>query len=247
MKTNDKPSKQTRKFRSIKGLKHFGGKVAILIVLVSGVLALQGFDKKEALVKPETTVAHSPEDALNKALRQILTDHMQYTYSTVDAFFHSPEAVKPTLARLLQNQKDIGAAMVPYYGQKAGDEIAELFTVHIQLAVPVLAAAKSGDKEALDKALKDWYANAKEIADYLSAANPENWPKSATEPMMKNHITQTTTYAVDLLKGDYENAIKHYDEAFQHMMMMADVLAAGIVKQFPEKFKETKMKMKMKH
>jgi hypothetical protein len=48
-------------------------------------------------------------------------------------------------------------------------------TEHIQLAVPVLQAAKSNDQAALDKGLLDWNNNAKEIAQFLSAANPENY------------------------------------------------------------------------
>ena len=54
--------------------------------------------------------------------------------------------------------------------------------------------------------------------------------------MMEMHIEQTTTYAVDLLNKDYNNAIIHYDQANQHMLDMADDLAKGIALQFPEKF-----------
>jgi hypothetical protein len=89
---------------------------------------------------------------------------------------------------------------------------------------------------ALDKALADWYANAKEIADFVSGANPANWPMSATEPMLKAHIDQTTAYATDLLKGDYAKAVTDFDTANSHMMMLADTLAKGIVAQFPDKF-----------
>lgn len=193
---------------------------------------------------PATSAAHSAtaaasnaqEIALYTAMRNLWTDHMQWTYATVDAFFHNQEALQPTLDRLLQNQKDAGAALVPYYGQEAGDKLADLLTTHIKQAVPVLTAAQAGDKAALDAALNDWYANAKEIADFLSAANPKNWPTSATEPMMKAHIDQTTVYATDLLKGDYPKAIKDYQEAFDHMMMLSDTLATGIIAQFPDKF-----------
>ncbi|MGB3731850.1 hypothetical protein [Microbacterium sp.] len=174
--------------------------------------------------------------ALNAALDKLWADHMQYTYRTIDAFFHSDQALQPNLDRLLQNQKDLGAAIVPYYGQEAGDKLAALLTTHIQEAVPVLTAAKAGDDAGLKKSLDDWYANAKDIADFLSAANPENWPASATEPMMKMHIDQTTVYAVDLLKGDHAKAIADYDEAFSHMIDMARTLASGIVAQFPDKF-----------
>lgn len=54
--------------------------------------------------------------------------------------------------------------------------------------------------------------------------------------MMKKHIATTTTYSVDLLTGDYEKAVADFDIAYKHMMGMADVLAVGIAKQFPEKF-----------
>ncbi|QLQ06596.1 MAG: hypothetical protein HZY76_11485 [Anaerolineae bacterium] len=182
-------------------------------------------------------VLSSPAAQLQSAMQELWAHHMQWTYATVDAFFNNQTALEPTLNRLLQNQKDIGAAIAPYYGQDAANKLTELLTAHINGAVPVLTAAKAGDQAALDKAVADWYANAQEIADFLSAANPENWPQSATGPMMKGHIDTTVAYSVDLLKGDYAKAIQDYDEAYGHMMMLADILAKGIAAQFPDKVK----------
>jgi hypothetical protein len=174
--------------------------------------------------------------ALHSAMRSLWSDHMQWTYATVDAFFHNQAALQPTLDRLLQNQRDIGAAIVPYYGQEAGDKLTGLLTTHINQAVPVLKAAQANDKAALDKALADWHANAKDIADFVSSANPENWPTSATEPMLKGHINQTTAYATDLLQGNHTKAVTDFATANDHMTMLADTLAKGIIAQFPDKF-----------
>ncbi len=174
--------------------------------------------------------------ALYTAMQGLWAQHMEWTYATVDAFFHDQKALTPTLNRLLANQRDIGAAIAPYYGKDAGDHLTQLLTAHINDAVPVLQAAQAGDKAKLDRALASWYANAKDIADFLSAANPDNWPQSATEPMLKAHIAQTTVYSVDLLKGDYAKSIKDYDKAEQHMLMLADVLAKGVIAQFPQQF-----------
>lgn len=77
------------------------------------------------------------------AMRKLWADHMHYTFNTVDAFFHNQDALQPALARLLQNQKDIGAAIVPYYGQAAGDTLASLLTTHILDAVPVTSSGTS--------------------------------------------------------------------------------------------------------
>lgn len=213
------------------------GKVLLLTAILASSFAMQSF-------ACELCGKDSKAQQLHTAMQKLWADHMIWTYASVDAFFHNPTALQPSLDRLLQNQKEIGAAIVPIYGQTAGDKLTALLTTHINQAVPVLTAAKSIDKAALDRALADWYANAKEIADFLTAANPKNWPATATEPMMKTHIDQTTAYAVDLLKNDYTNAVKHFDEARQHMVEMGTILASGIIKQFPDKFKEEKSKKK---
>lgn len=176
------------------------------------------------------------EIKLYTSMRQLWSQHMEWTYSTVDAFFHNPKALQPTLNRLLQNQRDIGAAIVPFYGKTAGHRLTRLLLTHIEDAVPVLKAAKSGNSAGLNKAVKAWYANADQIAEFLSAANPKSWPLSATRPMMREHITQTITYSVDLLKGHYARAIVDYGRAENHMAMMADTLSRGIVAQFPGRF-----------
>jgi hypothetical protein len=173
---------------------------------------------------------------LNNAMHLLWTDHMNWTYATVKAYFHDQESLQPTLERLLQNQQDIGAAIVPYYGQAAGDALASLLTTHIEQAVPVLQAAQAGDQAALDIALSNWHANAKEIANFLSAANPENWPTLELEGMMMHHINTTVTYSVDLLEGDFQGSIENYQHAYDHMMEMAEKLSQGIALQFPDRF-----------
>jgi hypothetical protein len=183
-----------------------------------------------------TTAGKSKAAALAAAMRTLWDQHMEWTYKTVDDFFHNQAALTPTLDRLLQNQRDIGAAFATYYGQAAGNELTSLLLTHIEDAVPVLQAAQAGDATALASAEAAWYANAKQIADLLSSLNPTNWPTSVTEPMMATHITQTITYSVDLLQGDYAQSIVDYDTAESHMDMMADTLTQGIIAQFPQSF-----------
>lgn len=174
--------------------------------------------------------------ALNQDMRTLWSDHMAWTLATVEAFFHNNGALTDNLNRLLQNQADIGAAIVPYYGQAAGDQLTALLTDHINLAVPVLTAAQDNDQTALNTAVTNWKANAKEIADFLTAANPDNWPASVTEPTMEHHIDQTIDYSVKILQNDHAGANEAYDHALEHMLELADILSEGIAKQFPDKF-----------
>lgn len=180
--------------------------------------------------------ATAKQIALYDGLTAVLDQHMEWTYATVVAFAQGAPTLTPDLDRLLQNQADIGNAVKPYYGDRAGNQLTALLRTHILDAVPVLQAAKDGDTTALDKAVTAWYANAKQIADFLAAANPKSWPRAEMEPMWKTHITQTITYAVDALKGNWVKSITDYDTAEGHMDQMAGMLSAGIIKQFPRKF-----------
>jgi hypothetical protein len=100
--------------------------------------------------------------------------------------FPQPKGLDAQLNRLLQNQKDIGNAIIPFYGEAAGKQLSQLLTVHIQEAVPVLTAAKNNDQPGLKKALDDWYINAQEIADFLAKANA-NWKQEDLRQMMKTY------------------------------------------------------------
>jgi hypothetical protein len=107
-----------------------------------------------------------------------------------------------TAARLLQNQVDIGDAIKPFYGDAAGEQLTALLHDHITIAVEILQAAKAGDTDAFNDANARWYANANDIADFLSAANPKFWPRDMMRADMKTHLDQTLAEAAHELAGD---------------------------------------------
>lgn len=206
-------------------------KIGILSTLLVMIFSLQSC-KKDTVTDPLSTENYK---SLNTGMRKLWAEHMQWTYATVDAYYHNSTGVSAQLNRLLKNQDDIGNAIIPYYGTAAGNQLTALLKDHINKAVPVLSAAQSGNTTALNTALNDRYANAQDIADFLSNANP-NWDRTDMRHMMKMHIDQTVAYSVDLLNNNYTSAIVKYQDAFDHMMEMADDLAKGIAKQFPDKF-----------
>jgi geranylgeranyl pyrophosphate synthase len=197
----------------------------------------QDDDTKET-ISSETTASHNHEAQadLQAAMRTLWVQHMEWTWSTVTAFAADAPSLQANLDRLLRNQQEIGNAIESYYGEAAAKQLTDLLTVHINQAVPVLNAAKTGDKPGLDKALADWYANAQDVADFLSKANPENWPQATVRDAMKGHIDMTVAYASDVIGGKYVEAVKDYDEAEAHMIHLADTLTQGVIAQFPDKF-----------
>ena len=173
---------------------------------------------------------------LHDQMRKLWEDHIIWTREAIVSFAADGADLQPALDRLLRNQKDIGDAVKPFYGKQAGDQLTELLEEHINGAVDLLVAAKSGVQEDFDAAKAAWYRNGREVADFLHGANPRNWPKGEMRAMMKTHLDQTLSEAAHRLAGQYKADIRDYDAIHHHILEMADTLSDGIVDQFPGRF-----------
>ena len=170
------------------------------------------------------------------AMRQLWSDHVTWTrLFIVDAAADVPEKAATT-QRLLQNQADIGSAIVPFYGKAAGDKLTSLLRDHILIAADLVGAAKAGNTARVDSINHKWQANADDIAMFLNSANPNNWPEATLKTAMRPHLDQPVTEATHQLKGDYAASARDFDAIEKHILMMADILSDGIIAQFPQKF-----------
>lgn len=178
----------------------------------------------------------NPEVDLRQAMRKLWEDHITYTRNYIISAIADLEDVEAVAQRLLENQDDIGDAITPYYGGEAGKKLAVLLRDHILIATEVVKAVKAGNSDELIKASKKWYLNADDIADFLSSANP-NWSKGDLTSMLYTHLDLTTGEALSRLKKNWAADIDYYDKGHIHMLMFADELSKGIVKQFSAKFR----------
>ena len=174
--------------------------------------------------------------AFHDQMRKLWEDHVTWTRLAIVTFADGSPGFNATAARLLQNQTDIGDAIAPFYGTAAGQRLSALLHDHITIAVELLQDAKAGDTTAFNDAKTRWYANANQIADFLSAANPRFWPDATMRAAMKEHLDQTFTEAVDELNGNYAASVSDYEVVHLHILAMADLLSSGIMRQFPGRF-----------
>jgi len=174
--------------------------------------------------------------AFHDGMRKLWEDHVTWTrLYIVSAAAGLPDA-QATAERLLRNQVDLGDAIKPFYGDAAGEGLTALLRPHILIAAELVTAAKADDGAGVQAASTRWYANADEIADFLSAANPGNWPRETLRAEMRHHLDLTLEQAQARLRGDWTADIAAYDTVHQHILGMADVLSKGIVSQFPARF-----------
>lgn len=177
------------------------------------------------------------EFALRTQMRKLWEDHITWTRMVIVDFAAGLPDLTAAEQRLLRNQVDIGNAIKPYYGTAAGNALTKLLRTHILEAVPVLTHAKAGDKPKLTQALDAWYANASQIAGFLTKANPTSWPLAMTTKMMKDHLALTTEEAVSRLEGKWGADIAAYDKVHTEILGMSDMLSSGLVAQFPSRFR----------
>lgn len=174
---------------------------------------------------------------LQWAERRLWMDHVSWTRSFLISDLASLEDKDDVLERLLRNQDDIGNSIKPYYGEEAGNQLASLLREHITIAGQVTDAAKSGSQEDFEKYNKLWYENADKIADFLSSANP-NYSNKTLKDLLHKHLQLLTDAVVARVNKDWKADIKAYDQGVDHIIKLADTISDGIIKQFPEKFKQ---------
>ena len=169
------------------------------------------------------------------ALRKLWSDHVIWTRDYIVAAVADAPDAEAAAGRLLKNQDDIGAAIVPYYGQAAGDKLTALLRDHIMIAVDLVAAAKTGDNAAFARHDQRWTDNVAEIASFLAGANP-NWPEKDVLDLLSLHLKLTKDEVVARLTKDWAADVKAFDDIFNEILVVADTLHNGLVAQFPEKF-----------
>lgn len=169
------------------------------------------------------------------AMRKLWEDHVTYTAFFYKAAINGGDDVGKVAERLLRNQDDIGTAVKPFYGEAAGNKLAALLREHILIAADLVKAAKAGDATGQDQASRKFFQNGDDLAVFLSSANP-NWPRKTLEVALQGHLQMVIEQVGATLHKDTAAAIAAYDKGHEHMLMVADVLSSGIVKQFPERF-----------
>ena len=174
--------------------------------------------------------------AFRSAMDKLWEDHITWTRMVIVDFAAGLPDLKVAEARLLRNQADIGNAIKPFYGGRAGNALTKLLRTHILEAVPVLEDAKADNTAKVAQDERAWHANAHQIAVFLSKANPRNWPLGMMDAMMNRHLALTTKEAVARLNGKWQADVAAYDQVHAEILQMSAMLSEGIIRQFPNRF-----------
>lgn len=217
-----------------------------MIVVLAAVGIREGHAANHDAHSTATPATSAKAMAFHDAMRALWEAHGAWTHMVIVSSAGNLANLAAEEQVLLQNQVDIGNAVKPYHGVAAGHELTKLLKAHILDAVNVLGAAKSGDRTKLSRAQADWFANRRQVADLLHAADPRFLSRAAADPrllsraaarrMMTIHLSQVIQQGVDELTGHYAADARAFAPYTRHILDMADMISNGIIQQFPSRF-----------
>ena len=201
-------------------------------------LALLGLTLTAHAANEAATPATVPAklSATRAALRDLWVGHIFWVREVVvHKAAKNASAATAVEQEVVANAKQIAGAIEPFYGKSAADQLFKLLAGHYTSvkshAEATLANNSAGAKKALDEAL----VNAADIAKFLSGANP-NLPEATLKSMLTAHGGHHVQQNQQIAAGKFADEAKTWEAMKSHLYAVADALADGLAKQFPQKF-----------
>jgi hypothetical protein len=144
-------------------------------------------------------------------------------------------AAKVAEGQAVANAKAIAAAIEPFYGTPASEKLFGLLAGHYGAVKEYLDTSKADNKSGQEAATGKLVANANEIAGFLAGANP-HLPLETLKGLLGAHGAHHISQIQQLKAKQYQQETETWEAMKNHMYVIADALAGGLAKQFPEKF-----------
>ena len=173
---------------------------------------------------------------LRTTLNGLLSEHVALAASaTAGALGGRQAQFDGAAAALDANSVELAQAVGSVYGAPAEQAFLPLWRRHIGFIVDYTQGVAAKDQAKQDKAVADLVAYTEEFGAFLASANP-NLPKSAVAGLVKEHALTLKAVIDAQAAGDQARTYAALQTAAMHMGMIADPLAAAIVKQYPQRF-----------
>lgn len=182
----------------------------------------------EFLASPTTDVVER-----RIALRDLWLGHIFWVREVVSAVVTKDvEAMEVAEGRVVNNAKQIAEAIEPFYGRAAADQLFKLLAAHYSAIKAHASAVVSGDAAEAGEITGQLAANAKQLSQFLSAANP-HLPQQTLQALLTAHAGHHLQQNEQFAKGEREAEARTWDAMRTHIFAISDALSAALAKQFP--------------
>ena len=218
------------------GIDPYYLRVAQKLVICLRYQAMSPVSPMPIMTNPNTRSSNNMQSmALNNKMRNLWEQHSMWTRLLIISIIDGLRDTAYVQKRILQNPVDFGNLYKKYYGEKVGNEIADIIKEHLVIGEKIIKATRKGDKATAEKYNKDWHKNADRWAAYFASINP-HYNEQEMKTMLYKHLELVGDELEARAKGSYEKDVKEYDEAEEEALKMADYFTKGIERQFPNMF-----------
>lgn len=121
------------------------------------------------------------------------------------------------------------------YGEAASERLHTVLTKHFEAVKAYSLTTVAGNSRQQDTTKTQLTSNIDEIATFFSGINP-HLSKEAVRSLFATHVDHHVAQITKFQEGDYANEEGTWPAMEHHVYVIADTLAAAVVKQFPTKF-----------
>jgi hypothetical protein len=215
-----------------RGFTRLTGVLAMVGLLGAACASMDG----GSMAKGRAASTDSKAADLRTALNGLLQEHVTLAAAATNAALGGrPAEFQAAAGALDQNSQDLAKAIGSVYGQGAQDAFLPLWRTHIGFFIDYTTGVATKDRAKQDKAVNDLVGYTQDFGAFLNSANP-NLLKDAVAGLVRTHVLTLKDVVDAQAAGDQVKAFTAVRTAAHHMQMVADPLAAAIVKQFPDKF-----------
>lgn len=169
--------------------------------------------------------------ALFRIWHKLWEEHVMWTRSLIISKVDKLGDEDIVATRLLRNPSDMGNQLIPFFRQSSVHTFVKLFEEHLLIAAELVDTAIAGNRQLVEQLDKEWFRNADEIAQLMHEFFPSE-SKDMWQMMMHEHLTLTKEEAVLRIGKKYKENVAIYDSIQTQALVMADMIANGIVKEF---------------
>jgi len=185
----------------------------------------------------ESDIDFDPVIDLNNLSRSLWSEHLFWSDNIILGIIFAPTIVEAMREKGLENAADFAEMFLDYYGRDFAEKFKDLLIEHLQLGADLTKAAKANDQEKFTTIDRDWFQNADNIARLLSENNPF-WNYDEWREMLYTHLQMLKNYVSYLLTASSNQLGDILQDLQMQALAMADYMAEGIMRQFPEDFDE---------
>lgn len=182
----------------------------------------------------DQSISRSQLDLLNR-MRVLWEDSIMWMRMAIKSTVFNLPDMDFTVNRLFKIPQDFSAALNTIYGKEDINRMITLINNYVINTLEIIMALNAGDENTAQNAETKWKKNADELSKFMGSVNP-NWSADEFKNMFYNQLNLTKLETNNLINKNYEASINNFDEIRNNALKLADMMAYGIIKQFPEKF-----------